>query len=195
MEHPDEPECIRRILKGNHAVYGILVDRYKTLAYSIALKVLGNVEDAEDVAQESFIKAYQQLHRFEGKAKFSTWLYTIVYRAALAKAQLSKVNAFSISEQFRENFTNDHSVPQLTLMKEDDDKRCVQDAINKLPKTEALLVMLYYINENSISEIQEITGFSTANIKIKLFRARKKLERELRFLLDDTKEDISGYGK
>jgi len=194
MDHPDERGYIRRILNGEHAVYGILVDRYKTLAYSMALKVLGNVEDAEDVAQESFVKAYQQLHRFEGKAKFSTWLYTIVYRAALAKAQTSRLNAFTITERFRENFTNDHSTPQLTLMKEDDDKRCVQDAINKLPKSEALLVMLYYIDENSIREIQEITGFSAANIKIKLFRARKKLEQELRFLLDDDK-DVSGYGK
>ena len=83
-----------------------------------------------------------------------------------------------------ENFAGDHSVPQLVQLQSDDIQRSMRMAIDRLPETESLLVMLYYINENSIREIQLITGLTTANIKIKLFRARKKLERELRFLLD-----------
>jgi len=195
MDHQEELEYIQRIRNGEHAVYGILVDKYKTLAYSIALKVLGNVEDAEDVAQEGFVKAYQQLEHFEGRAKFSTWLYTIVYRTALSKRRTPGLKFFSITEHFRRNFTDDHSAPQLTLMQESDDRQSVQNALNKLPETEALLVMLYYINDNSVSEIQQITGLSAPNIKIKLFRARKKLKSELRFLLDDQNENVKKYGK
>ena len=70
-----------------------------------------------------------------------------------------------------------------------DEQRYVKEAIQKLPKTEALLVTLFYLNENTIKEIQEITGLSIANIKIKIFRARKKLERDLQFLIQDLKSE------
>ena len=195
MDQQEELEYIRRVRNGEHAAYAFLVDRYKRMVYSIAWRVLGNQEDAQDVAQEGFIKAYQLLNQFEGKSRFSTWLYTIVYRTALAKAKEVMVRIFSITEQFKETFTNDYSTPQLALMQTDDEKRSVSRAINSLPKTEALLVILYYIDENSISEIRQITGLSMANIKIKLYRARKKLERELRFLLDDKSNERRKYGK
>ena len=91
MVDQDEQVYITRVREGDPSAYAVLVDKYKVLAYSIALKVLGNEEEAQDVAQEGFIKAYQQLHQFEGKAKFSTWLYTIVYRTAIAKRRETKV--------------------------------------------------------------------------------------------------------
>ena len=89
-----------------------------------------------------------------------------------------------LSDYMRDNFAADHSTPQLAQLQSDDIQRCLRMAIDRLPETEGLLVMLYYIDENSVREIQQITGLTGANIKIKLFRARKKLERELRFLLD-----------
>ena len=195
MDNQEELEFIRRVLDGEHAAYAFLVDRYKGMAFSIAVKILGNEEDAQDVAQEGFIKAYQQLHQFEGKSKFSTWLYTIVYRTALAKAKEAKVKTFSITQQFKETFTDDYSTPQLKLMQADDEQRSVNQAVNKLSKTDALIVILYYIDDNSIREIRQITGMSVANIKIRLFRARKKLERELKFLLDDNTSESKAYGK
>lgn len=194
MDDQEELEYIRRTRSGEPAAYAKLVDRYKTFAYAIALKVLKNQGDAEDVAQESFIKAYQNLHQFAGNARFSTWLYTIVYRTALAKTREMKVKLFSITDQFKRSFTNDYSSPQLALIQANDEKRSIEKAIAGLPETEALLVMLYYIEEKSIREIQAITGLSTANIKIKLFRARKKLEKELRFLLDEKDGDTKHYG-
>jgi RNA polymerase sigma factor (sigma-70 family) len=190
MDIYEEQAYIQRIRAGESSVYGILVDRYKALAFSIALKVLGN---AEDVAQEGFIKAYQQLHLFEGKSKFSTWLYTIVYRTALAQKKKGTSSLMSITEYLKETFADSVSTPQLVKLEEKDDRYFVEKAVNNLPETEGLLVILYYLNENSIKEIQQITGLSSANIKIKLFRARKKLERELKFLLDHQTD--SRYGK
>jgi len=194
MDHQAELECIGRVRGGDHAAYAVLVDRYKRLAYSIALKVLGNEEDAEDVAQEGFIKAFQQLHHFEGKSKFSTWLYTIVYRTALAKVSENRTRLLPITDQLKDRVATGHAAPQLSLMQSDDERRAISAAIDKLPGPEALVVILYYIDENSISEIQQITGLSAANIKIKLFRARKKLERELRFLLDMNTREEKKYG-
>jgi len=183
MRDLDEQEYIRKVRNGEHAAYAVLVDAYKRLAYSIALKILGDEEEAQDVAQEGFIKAYQQIHQFEGKSKFSTWLYTIVYRTAIAKKKETRIKTSALSDHMRENFAHDYTTPQLAQLQSDDIQRSIRVAIDRLPEPEGLLVMLYYINENSIREIQQITGLTGANIKIKLFRARKKLERDLRFLL------------
>ncbi|HTF19897.1 MAG TPA: sigma-70 family RNA polymerase sigma factor [Chryseolinea sp.] len=183
MRDLDEQEYIRKVRDGEHAAYAVLVDAYKLFAFSIALKILGNEEEAQDAAQEGFIKAYQQIHQFEGKSKFSTWLYTIVYRTAIAQRKNTRIKTSAMSDSIMANFAQDNTTPQLVKMQSDDIQRHIRFAIDRLPETEGLLVMLYYINENSIREIQQITGLTGANIKIKLFRARKKLERELRFLL------------
>lgn len=183
MKNTDEWLHIENVRRGNLASYTFLVDKYKNMAYTIALKVVSNPQDAEDVAQESFVKAYLQIKNFEGKAKFSTWLYTIVYRTAVSRLQKNQIQFQAIDEDFSENYTYEHvSSPIDTLQITERDK-FVKEAVQRLPKIESLIITLYYLNENSIEEIQEITGLTAANIKIKLFRARKVLGKELQFLL------------
>lgn len=181
--HTEEQAYIERVKKGDSASYAFLVNKYKNMAFTVALKIVSNREDAEDIIQESFLKAYQQIHTFENKSKFSTWLYTIVYRAALNKLPRNKVEFFSIDVDANENYAIDTtSTPSLSLETKEE-KQYVKDAIQRLPQSEALLITLYYLNESSLKEIEEITGLTMNNIKIKLFRARKKLEQELHFLL------------
>jgi RNA polymerase sigma factor (sigma-70 family) len=184
MEDTQEQVYINRIKNGDPAPYAFLVDKYKYMTYTITLKILGNPENAQDAAQESFIKAYQQIHQFEGKSKFSTWLYTIVYRTAISKLRENKIETLSITDVIHENYAQEYTTPQLEQLQIKDEQQHVKEAIQKLPKTEALLITLFYINENTIKEIREITGMSLPNIKIKLFRARKKLERTLQFLVE-----------
>lgn len=183
MEHIQDHLYIERIKSGDSASYEHLVDKYKHMVYTIAIQILGNAEDAQDVAQESFIKAYQQLNQFKGNSKFSTWLYTIAYRTALSKLKENRIETFSINDSIGEHYIQDHKISQHEEMELKDEQKYVRQAIQSLPQTEALLVTLYYINENSINEICEITGLSYGNIKIKLYRARKKLEQELQFLI------------
>jgi RNA polymerase sigma factor (sigma-70 family) len=190
MQNSEEQVYINRIKNGEPAPYAFIVEKYKHMAYTIAFKILGNAEDAQDVAQESFIKAYQQIRQFEGKSKFSTWLYTIVYRTAISKFRENRIETVSMSDTVSENYAPEHTTPQLEQLQLQDEKRHVAMAIQKLPKTEALLVTLFYINENSVKEIGEITGLSLPNIKIRLFRARKKLERELRFLIENELKSV-----
>ena len=111
MDNQDALEYIQKVRNGDHAAFAFLVNSYKKMAYNIALRVLERAEEAEDAAQESFIKAYQQLRQFEGKAKFSTWLYTIVYRTALAKSREIKFRTFSITDKFKENYLKDKKEP------------------------------------------------------------------------------------
>ena len=184
MDNSEDQVHIDAVKNGDPAHYSFLVDKYKYMAYTIALKIVRNQEDAQDAAQESFLKAYQQIHQFEGRSKFSTWLYTIVYRTSISKLKENRIETLSISNHMNENYTDNYTAPQHEQLQAKQRQRLVKEAIQKLPPTEALLITLFYLTENTIKEIHEITGLSVTNIKIKLFRARKKLERELRFLLE-----------
>ncbi len=181
--HTEEQAYIERVKKGDSASYAFLVNKYKNMAFTVALKIVANVEEAEDTIQESFLKAYQQIHTFENKSKFSTWLYTIVYRTALSKLPSNKTSFMALNEDIHEKYTTDYTNIPLETLSIKDTQKYVKEAIARLPKSEALLITLYYMNENSLKEIEEITGITLNNIKIKLYRARKKLEQELQFLL------------
>lgn len=180
MDNSRERGYIEAIQHGDPAPYTFIVEEYQHMAYTIALRILGNVEDAEDIAQESFIKAYQQINQFQFRSKFSTWLYTIVYRTAISKMREGKLNFFSISDEVDDQYTSNS--PQMEQLQAKQEQQLVKQAILKLPRTEALMITLFYLNENSVKEIQEITGLSSALIKIRLFRGRKRLERELKGL-------------
>jgi RNA polymerase sigma-70 factor (ECF subfamily) len=183
MMHTEDQFYLDKILNGDPASYAFLVNKYKDMVYSIAIKILRDPDDAQDLAQECFITAYQQLHKYQGRSKFSTWLYTIVYRAAVTQLRQNKLDTTFIGDSVNE--VSDGANNQFDQLQSKQVGQQVRIVIDKLPQTEALLVTLYYINDLPIKEIQEITGLSKPNIKIKLFRARKKLEHELAFLLDD----------
>ena len=183
MKQTEEQVCVNKVKNGDPSSYSFLVNRYKDMAYTIALKILRNQEDAEDAAQEAFIKAYQQIHSFQGNAKFSTWLYIIVYRTSISKLQKNRVFTFAIDDNIDEEWAYDYSETQLDKLQISEQSKFIKQAIHKLPEAEALLVTLFYMNENTVKEIEEITGMTASNIKVKLFRARKILEKELQFLM------------
>ncbi len=174
---------IEKVLLGDASSFSFLVESYKDMAYTIALKIVRSPEDAEEVAQDSFVKAFQQLQTFKGNSKFSTWLYTIVYRTAISKIRKKKLEVTDIDEYVIENHSIDFSFPQLNLLKAEEQKKYVTIAINALAELDALLITLFYLNENTFDEIIEITGLTKTNIKVRLFRARKKLYKELSKIL------------
>jgi RNA polymerase sigma factor (sigma-70 family) len=180
MQILDEQKLIAKILAGDIGAYRYLVDKYKKMVYSITQRILKNNEDAEDVAQESFLKVYQKLNSFEGNAKYSTWLYTITYRLCLNKLKSGRKYQ-EIDDSFYDKIVENTSNADV-ILSEREQKIYIKNAIDKLPEMDALLIMLYYYDDNSIGEIEKITELSASNIKIKLFRARKFLETELKFL-------------
>ncbi len=189
MKPEQEVIYIQKVLDGDTAAFTPLVDAYKNMVYTIALKTMGDPTEADDVAQESFVKAYQQLSHFNGTSKFSTWLYTITYRTALYALRRNKIKTQSITDNDTETFIS-YTPSQLVLLSQQERKHFVKEAIDSLPKIEGLLVTLYYINESSIDEIHEITELSKTNIKVKLFRARKKLKTKLSSLLNEELKSI-----
>jgi RNA polymerase sigma-70 factor (ECF subfamily) len=176
---------IDKVLQGDANAFSYLVDKYKNMIFTVALKIVRSHEDAEEVAQDSFIKAYNQLHTFKGDSKFSTWLYTIVYRNAISKIRKKKITTTNIDSYVIENHKTDFDFPQIEAIKKGEQKKYVAKAINNLSEIDAFLITLFYLNESSVEEIEEITGLTKTNIKVKLFRARKKLYNELSLLLKD----------
>lgn len=179
----NDESYIEKIKNGDSAAFSFLINKYKGLVFSITSNVLKNPQDAQDAAQESFLKVYQQLHKFEGRSKFSTWLYTITYRTAINKLKEERIQVIPLSEEIIESDLLDPAIDPAEKLQAKQIQFYVDKAIQKLPVIDGLLITLFYSKDLSIKEIQEITGLSTPNIKIKLYRARKTLERELKFLL------------
>jgi RNA polymerase sigma factor (sigma-70 family) len=184
MEQKDDIWYIERVLKGDTQYFSYFVDKYKDIVFSIALKVLRNREDAEEMAQESFIKAFKSLHTFKGNAKFSTWLYRITYNNCISEVRKRKLKYVS---------TDDVQIPDeveemnFDGIPEENRSKYVKAALEKLPEDEYTLILLYYFEDKSVEEIGEITRMTESNVKVKLFRARKKL---FTILNDMLKEEI-----
>ena len=190
MDKDADQLYIDKVLKGDANAFAFLIDKYKNMTYTLAMKIVKNHEDAEEVAQDSFLKAYQKMDTFQGKSKFSTWLYTIVYRNAITKVRKKRVETSGIDDYVINNHSDDLEFPQMEALKNGEQQKYVRQAINNLPEKDGFLITLYYMNENTIEEIQHITDLTLSNIKVKLFRARKKLNAELSLLLNEEIKSI-----
>jgi RNA polymerase sigma-70 factor (ECF subfamily) len=170
-----ENEYIREILNGDPSRFSYFVAEYKDMAYSLAYRIVNNNEDAEEVVQDSFVRAFKSLHKFRQSSKFSTWFYRIVVNRALsiksqAKKTITEIDINTIPEIQLEEIDNTYR----NLIQTEREK-FINSALNELKEEDSLLLTLYYLNENSVEEITEITGISADNVKMKLLRARKKL--------------------
>lgn len=190
MEAKTDQFYIERVLQGDSNAFAFLINRYKDMVFTLALKIVKSREDAEEVAQDSFLKAYQKLDGFKGQSKFSTWLYTIVYRSSLTKVRKKKLETTDIDSYVLDNHRDGQDFPQLEAMKNGEQQKYVRQAIDNLGETDSLLITLFYLHDNSIEEIQEITDMSQSNVKVRLFRARKRLYKELSLLLKEEVKTI-----
>ncbi len=175
MEERSDIHYIELVLAGKQNAFAYLVDRHKDHAYNLALKICGNHEDAEEIAQDSFVKAYRSLGNFRRKSSFATWLYRIVYNSAVSFVRVRKKGPLSLEDfpadvsDFKENNYTEEKA------EEEYKKFLVGFALQKLNDEERGLIALYYFEELTTDEISEITGISKSNLKVKLFRARQKM--------------------
>jgi len=183
-EPDNEDHYLELAASGNGKGLEYLVDAYRGLAYTIAMKILGNREDAEEVVQDAFLKAFAALKNFNRAAKFSTWLYRIVYNTALTKRSSLRVSLTAINEQ-TENIPVTNDRDSLAVLYRADRKKYVDLALSRLQQEDRLVVTLHYIADKNIAETGQIMGLKSSAVKMRLLRARKKLENELEELLTD----------
>lgn len=175
MDYKDDITYIEQILKGKINAFSYIVDHHKDNAYNLAFRISGNAEDAEEIAQDSFMKAYRSLKDFRKKSSFSTWLYRIVYNTAISHVRLKKKGILSLEDFPAE--TKDFLVNNTTEEEAEKEYRnsLINFALQKINEEERALISLFYFDELSVEEIAEIAIQTKSNIKVRLFRARMKM--------------------
>ncbi|MEI6683316.1 MAG: sigma-70 family RNA polymerase sigma factor [Bacteroidota bacterium] len=184
MKYLEDNHYIELVLNGDVSAYAMLVSKHKNLVFSIALKILNNREDAEEVAQDCFLKVFQALKTFEKKSKFSTWLYRIVYNAAISRTRKKRLELVPMDDYVIHNYSEDEITGGIDELDPEEKKEMVELAMKRLTDDENLLITLFYKGENSIEDISQITGLSMSNVKVRLHRIRKKLQGELAVMLN-----------
>ncbi len=182
---------INKILNGDTNAFAVLVNRYKDLVYTLSLRMMKNREEAEEVAQDTFIKTYSSLNKFKGDSKFSTWIYRVAYNTCLDRLKKNKRQQYTVAiDEYTEHHvkTIDNALDKI---EEQEKQQAIKKCLELLPSEDSFLLTLYYFDELSLNEISKIVGLKPNNVKVKIFRSRKKLATILKEQLEP--EIIESY--
>lgn len=185
-------ELIEQTLAGNQFAYADLVKRHQRFVFTLAMRFTKGREDAEEIAQDCFVKAYRSLASFQGQSKFSTWLYSIVYTTAMTFLRKKRVDTDSIDDEGTFVQVESHESAYDTNNVENKSRSYyLNQAIEQLLPDDATIITLFYKGEQSLEEIAQTMGIETNTVKVKLFRARQRLKEKLeRNLKHEVKELI-----
>lgn len=185
-----DAELVRMVLAGRQELYALLVQRHQDFAFTLALRYVGNREEAEELAQDAFVKAYRSLADFRGQAKFSTWLYTIVHYTCLSHLRKNKGPVVAVTPE-RMSMLEHTTAAEVSHPGDDRNRRhWIEKAIALLPETDARIITLFYQADQQVEEIGRILGMTTSNVKVRLFRARQKLRDILQQQLAHETNDL-----
>jgi RNA polymerase sigma factor (sigma-70 family) len=184
-------ELIEQTLAGDQAAYAALVKRHQRFVFTMAMRFVKTREDAEEIAQDSFIKAYRSLASFQQNAKFTTWLYTVVYTTAMTFLRKKRVDTSSIDDEETYIQLENKGGYDVNNVENKSRSYYLNQAIAQLLPDDATIITLFYQGEQSLEEIGATMGIEANTVKVKLFRARQRLKEKLeRLLKDEVKELI-----
>jgi RNA polymerase sigma factor (sigma-70 family) len=173
-------EIISRVLKGEQNAYAELVNRYQAYVFTLVLRMIKSREDAEEVAQDVFIKAYRSLADFRGESKFSTWLYTIANTTSITFLRKKKLDVHSLdNEKVFEVADSKDSGLRANLVEQKSRINMVNEAITMLSPDDAEIITLFYKAEQNLEEISNILRLETNTVKVRLHRARTRLKEKM----------------
>ncbi|MCT4590854.1 MAG: RNA polymerase sigma factor [Carboxylicivirga sp.] len=183
MINNDDIALIKSIRAGDATALAQVIDKYQHMAYTLAISIVKNKEEAEEVTQDAFFKAYKAIDQYKGDSELSTLLYRIIYNTAISKIRSRKPTTADLDskeaiEQDALNFGDN-----LNRLEIQERKMILKKALSRLKEDDAYIMILYYYKEQSIDEIEQATGLGKSNVKIKLHRARKQLQKELKLIL------------
>jgi RNA polymerase sigma-70 factor, ECF subfamily len=176
MDQKIEAEIVARVLKGDRQAYALLVEEYKSPIYNLAYRMTGDSEDADDLTQEAFIRAYQYLWRYDTRRKFFTWLYTLALN--LIRSHLRKKNKYSkSSEKLSAHLLSDKNPsPETKLIETQEISVCL---LRLEYESRALLIMKFH-QELSFEEIADVTGKSVSAVKMSIYRGLESLKKMIK---------------
>ena len=190
---PVDNEIINRVLQGEQALYAQLVNRYQNFVFTIVLRYTASREDAEEIAQDVFVKAYRSLADFRGESKFSTWLYTIVTTTCITFLRKKKVPIHSLdTEQVFDLADNQNSTFKANQVEQKSKVQMINEALRLLSIDDARIITLFYQAEQSLEEIGRILGVEPNTAKVKLHRARQRLKEKMEKHFTEEVKDMVG---
>jgi len=186
-----DTDIISLVLKGDQQAYAFLVDRYRNFVFTIVLRYVKSREDAEELAQDIFIKAYRSLADFRGQSKFSTWLYTVTTTTCISFLRKKKVEIHSLdNEQVFEVADSLDSGMRANQIEQKSRANMVNEAIKLLNPDDAQVITLFYKGEQTLEEIAAIMGKETNAVKVQLHRARTRLKEKMQKYFSEEVKDI-----
>lgn len=188
----DEAVLVRDIVNGNVEAFRAIVERHQARVYYMGLRFLKRVEDAEDFAQEVFLRAYEKLRAFKGDGPFAAWLYRIAFNLAVSRYRVTKRflaeewvdepgaadsegGAFAVPGD--DTVGSERPVERSVVAKESEEK--VRGALEHLPSRYAIIVRMHYFDGLTYEEISEILDIPVNTIKSHVFRAKREIRKRL----------------
>ena len=188
----NDTEIISKVLSGDYQAYAGLVDRYQNYVFTLTLRIIKNREDAEEVAQDVFIKAYKYLANFRGDSRFTTWLYTIVNNTCISFLRKKKLEMHSLdNEKIFETADNQDSGLRANLVELKSKISMVTKAISMLNHDDGEIITLFYKAEQTLDEIAQILGVETNTAKVRLHRARTRLKEKMETYFAQEVKDLN----
>ncbi len=185
-------EIIGKVLDGDQQAYAGLVERYQNYVFTLAMRFTKNREDAEEVSQDVFIKAYRSLADFRGASKFSTWLYTIVNTTCITFLRKKKLVTYSLDhEKVFDVADSKDSGFRANLVEQKSRTNMVNEAIALLSPDDAEIITLFYKAEQSLDEIGKILGLDPKTAKVRLHRARQRLKEKMETNFAEEVKDLN----
>src|SRR5262245_33772750 len=187
----NDSEIISKVLSGDQQAYALLVNRYQSYVFTLSFRFTKNREDAEEVAQDIFVKAYKALADFKGNSKFSTWLYTIVNNTCITFLRKKKMETYSLDKEgvFEVADSQDSGL-RANMVEQKSRTTMVNNAISLLSGDDAEIITLFYKSEQSLEEIAMILGIEANAAKVRLHRARTRLKEKMQQHFSEEIKDI-----
>ena len=186
-------ELISKVLQGEQALFAQLVERYQNYVFTLVLRFTDSREDAEEISQDIFVKAYRSLADFRGESKFSTWLYTIVRTSCITFLRKKRLDITSLdNERTFLQLENQESGFKANTIEQKSRHAMVNKAIRLLSPDDAQLITLFYKGEQSLEEIGRVMGLEPNTVKVKLHRARHRLKEKMEKYFSHEVREIQG---
>ena len=181
MERAEEEGYIKRAKRGDKEAFALLINAHKALVYNVALRILKDRQETEDLTQEVFIQVYEHLRFFRGKSRFSVWLSKVTYNMSLNRLKALKRLPIAVDEEklMAASPLNEGSNSPLAQIEEKERREILKEAFSRLPEIYQLPIMLRYMQGFSVSEVAEVLNLPEGTVKTRLARARKILRRKL----------------
>jgi RNA polymerase sigma factor (sigma-70 family) len=187
----NDTDVIALVLKGHQQAYSILVERYRNYVFTLVLRYIKSREDAEEVAQDVFVKAYRSLPDFRGQSKFSTWLYTVATTTCISFLRKKKPEVHSLeNEKVSEAAARMEGGIPANQIEQKSKVNMVNEAIRLLNPDDAQIITLFYKSEQTLEEIAKILGKESNAVKVQLHRARGRLKEKMQKHFSEEVKDI-----